>query len=233
MNAKPTRNQWKGYAIICLILSLALLAMVFRPALQKTPQKNDHSQLKSAIDSFGDNIISKSEAARKNRYYPNRHDTTTHYKRHRNADYSQHREIQSREITKRQLTIELNSADTSELQKLYGIGPVFANRIVKYRQLLGGYVRREQLMEVYGMDAERYDGIADNITVDTSLAKKLDINNASIAELRQHPYIDYYQAKAIVDFRRQGNQFSKQSDLLLVNLMDEETVTKLQGYIQF
>ena len=59
------------------------------------------------------------------------------------------------------------------------------------------------------------------------------LNSASVAELRQHPYLDYYQARAIVDYRNKGFKFGKMSDLLLVGLIDEETVRKLQGYIQF
>ena len=230
MNAKPTRKQWRGYAILSLILAVALAVLVFRPSFQKTAEHPDHSQLKSAIDSFGDSIV-ETVKTRQKRYPSYRRDTTSHFSKEYSKDYSSRQ--QQREIQRRQLTVELNSADTTELQLLYGIGPVFANRIVKYRKLLGGFVRKEQLMEVYVMDTVRYEGIAGNITVDTTLVSKLDINNASIDELRRHPYIDYYQAKAIVNFRRQGTRFSKQSDLLMVNLMDEETVTKLQGYIQF
>ena len=131
------------------------------------------------------------------------------------------------------LIIELNSADTSDLQLLRGIGPVFANRIAKYRSLLGGFTNKEQLMEVYGMDDERYNMIAGLITVDQSLVDKIDINNATLNDIKRHPYLDYYQAKAIVNYRQRGNRIENIEDLLKINLIDSTTAKKIQNYIQF
>lgn len=232
MSAAPTRRQWRGLAVLCLVLA-ALLALLFlRPASVQQPRSDDHSRLKAAIDSFGDSLVTAKAASRKQYRTYRRSDTTAHRSDDRRqamaAQLAAHREEYYRSIK-----VELNSADTAELQRLYGIGPAFAARIVRYRDRLGGYVRKEQLLEVYGMDSGRYDGIAGNVYVDTSLAVKIDINKATVDELKRHPYIDYYQARAIVDFRRKGYSFGKPDDLLLVSLIDEATVIKLQGYIQF
>lgn len=103
--------------------------------------------------------------------------------------------------TEREVMLELNSADTLQLQELRGIGPGFARRIVKYREKLGGYYAVEQLMEVYGFTEALYKQVARNVTVDASKIKKLDVNNLGIAELKRHPYISFYEAKAIVEYR--------------------------------
>ena len=62
--------------------------------------------------------------------------------------------------------VNLNSADTTELMRVRGIGPVFARRIVKYRRLIGGFKAKEDLQKVYGIDAEKYAGIAPQVYVE-------------------------------------------------------------------
>lgn len=97
--------------------------------------------------------------------------------------------------------VELNTADTLQLQELSGIGPGFARRIVQYRHKLGGFYAKEQLTEVYGLSQEIYNKIKADVTVDATKIKKLNVNGGNIAWLKRHPYISYYEAKAIVDYR--------------------------------
>ena len=222
---KPTRKQWQGYAVMCAVLVAVLIAYLLWPCFERKPETSDYSQLKQAVESYGEEIVAKKARVKSNRYTSSQRDTF-HYEK---------REYQKKEQKRKYdaFVVELNGADTAELQRLYGIGPVFANRIVKYRRLLGGFVRKEQLLEVYGMDEERYSGIAGHIVIDTSLVERLRINEMSVAELRRHPYLDYYQAKAIVDFRKSGKRYESIDDLMLVSLIDNETATNLQGYIQF
>ena len=84
-------------------------------------------------------------------------------------------------------TIDLNSADTMLLKRVPGIGSSFARRIVKYRDLLGGYYVVEQLQEVYGMDRERYDAIHPYFTVGTAV-RPLTLTIDSIS---YHPYLSW------------------------------------------
>lgn len=103
--------------------------------------------------------------------------------------------------TEKDVMVELNSADTLQLQELRGIGPGFARRIVKYREKLGGYYAKEQLMEVYGFTDSLYKQVSPHVTVDASKIQKLNINELGIAELKRHPYISFFEAKAIVEYR--------------------------------
>src|SRR5690606_12889258 len=101
------------------------------------------------------------------------------------------------------LHIELNSTDSITLQKLYGIGPVFASRIIRFRNSIGGFHHVSQLMDVYGMDNERYEPLRDQVFVDTSLVTKININEADFELLNKHPFISYQQANAIIQYRKQ------------------------------
>ncbi|RYD70488.1 MAG: hypothetical protein EOP55_22145, partial [Sphingobacteriales bacterium] len=87
--------------------------------------------------------------------------------------------------------IELNTADSATLTKVYGIGPAFARRIIKYRTLLGGFYSKQQLKEVYGLDADKYDEIKDQVKVNASHLQKITINLAEASELNRLPYLDY------------------------------------------
>lgn len=127
--------------------------------------------------------------------------------------------------------IELNSADTSDLKQLRGIGSGYAKRIVKYREQLGGFCRSEQLLEIYGFSQELYEKVAPNIIIDPENVRKINLNTATLDQLKRHPYLDYYQAKAIVKYREAGNRFTAVSDLLKVNLIYDDTFEKLKPYL--
>jgi len=129
-------------------------------------------------------------------------------------------------------TIELNEADTTTLKKIPGIGSGYANRIVKYRDILGGYADILQLKEVWGMDDDLYEKICAYIVL-TPNVKKIRINTASFDELNKHPYINYKQATIITDIReRKGNIES----INRISLLDEFTpkdIKRLAPYLSF
>ena len=131
------------------------------------------------------------------------------------------------------LIIEINSADTILLQALPGIGSSFASRIVKYRNLLGGFHKKEQLLEVFGMDETRYSGFQQNISINPSLIKKIEINNASAIQLQQHPYIDKQLSMLIVSYRNQHGRFRSIEDFKKLALVNDEIVSKLAPYLSF
>lgn len=229
---KPTRGQWRGYGLLCFLLTGMLLAIIVLPRHRQTATEADHSPLLAAIQRYGDSMENATAAEReqwRSQHYQQRPIEHSYDSSWRNDT---RRDTHTRKSNPNQ-PIDINNADTAALQQLYGIGPTFALRIVKYRDLLGGYTHKEQLLEVYGMDTERYNGFADHITLDPTKVRKIDINNASVGQLRRHPYLDYYQARAIVDYIKQGHIIHNINDLLKVNLIDPSTATKIQGYIQF
>lgn len=127
--------------------------------------------------------------------------------------------------------IDINLADTLDLQQLKGIGPSFAKRIVKYRDLLGGYFCREQLLEVYGMDEQRFSGIKDQLVCKLNETQKININAASIKEMIKHPYIEFYLAKSIIEHRDKIGEYTSVSQLKDAKLIYEELYQKIEPYI--
>jgi competence ComEA-like helix-hairpin-helix protein len=134
-------------------------------------------------------------------------------------------------MQKKAYVVALNSADTFDLKELRGIGSAYSRRIVAYREKLGGFVRKEQLREVWGIDTALYARIAPQITVDASQIRKINLNSASIDVLKRHPYLDYYLAKEIVKHREKYGNFSAVEDLLKVNLIDQATFKRIKPYL--
>jgi len=129
--------------------------------------------------------------------------------------------------------VELNTADTTILKKVPGIGTVYANRIVKFRESLGGFYSVSQLKEVYGMDEEKYNELRAWFKADTSTLRKVRINEASFDSLLYHPYIDYSQARIILKLRRQKGKLSDWESLHLLEEFAKEDKMRLTPYLSF
>ncbi len=97
--------------------------------------------------------------------------------------------------------INLNSADTTELKSLPGIGSFFARNIVEYRDKLGGFIEKEQLLEIYAFDTMRMTNIENLIVVDPIKLRKVNVNNDDFKTILRHPYIKYEDVKKIVNHR--------------------------------
>jgi DNA uptake protein ComE-like DNA-binding protein len=128
-------------------------------------------------------------------------------------------------------TIEINSADSVALLELNGIGPVFAKRILKYRQMLGGFAFKRQLLEVYGMDTIRLSGFLGQIRLDTMSLKKIDLNKATFKELLAHPYLDYDQVKAIARYRDRKGIISSPGELWAAGILPDSLWVGLKHYL--
>ena len=143
-------------------------------------------------------------------------------------DYAD-RKPEIREVKKRVL-VDLNTADSVTILTLYGIGPSFARRIIKYRNLLGGFYDKSQLLEVYGFDQGKLEKIEDFCEVSSTGIKRVNINSIRVDELKKHPYLDYYTAKAIVDQRIILGRYSSIQQIKSIPLIHEELFNKIQHY---
>ena len=128
------------------------------------------------------------------------------------------------------IIVDLNTADSATLLELRGIGPSFAKRILKYRELLGGYYCKEQLLEVYGFDSQRYEQVSPYCIIGDGPFRKLNLNLATTAELKKHPYLDYYIAKAIVDRRITKGNFTSVALIKELPLITDEIYNKMKAY---
>ena len=133
--------------------------------------------------------------------------------------------------TYEKIVVLMNTADTLTWRRLKGIGPSFSRRIVKYRESLGGFIRKEQLLEIYGFPQETFDTLVNQLTVDSIDVKRLDINTAGIDDLRKHPYITWNIAQSIVSIRNMHGPYRSIADVQKSDLVDPELYAKLAPYL--
>jgi len=129
------------------------------------------------------------------------------------------------------IVVELNSADTTELKTLKGIGSAFAKRMIAFREKLGGFVKKEQLLEVYGFDKEKFELVSPQVEIDLTKVKKININSASVDDLKKHAYLDKNTAIKIFWHRVNNGDYSDVSQIKKLNLVDEELYSKIAPYL--
>ena len=141
----------------------------------------------------------------------------------------------TRKSDKTDEVVELNSADTTRLKQLRGIGSGYAKMIVAYREKLGGFYKAEQLLEVYKFSDETYQKIKHQLKVDTTLIRKINVNTVTVKELKSHPYISYYQALSIVENRELQPQmrYNCLYDMVVDEDLKEEDILRVAPYLSF
>ena len=152
------------------------------------------------------------------------------------VDYKHFREevhqfLQSQEALKKEKLIEINTADTAALISLPGIGPYFAKRIMKYRAILGGFYKKTQLLEVYGMDSNRYQQFSESIIIDTSKISRIRINQVEFRGLLRHPYFDYALVKCIFNQRQKKKNFRTIEELKDLDCVNDSIFLKIKPYV--
>lgn len=125
--------------------------------------------------------------------------------------------------------VDLNKADTSILKRIPGIGSTLARMIVVYRQRLGGFYDVSQLQEVphVGVELNKW------FVVTPAGLHKIQVNSASLDKLRSHPYMDFYKAKAIMEYRRKRGKIKGLSQLSMFEEFTEKDLKRLSPYLTF
>ena len=134
------------------------------------------------------------------------------------------------ESDKELITIAINSAAAEELTIIRGIGPALSERIIKYRDLLGGFHSQDQLFEVYGLEEGVINALIEKIIID-SIRSTVYINEVDLKNLSSHPYISYPLAKAIINYRTVHGPFEEKSDLKKIKIVSDSLYNKLSPYI--
>ena len=125
--------------------------------------------------------------------------------------------------------IELNAADTTQLMKVPGIGRYYAEEIAFRRKYLGGFYSAEQLLEIADFPKETLS----YFEVNPAEVHRLNVNKLSLNELKRHPYINYYQAKDIVDYRRLYGPIHNIEELKLMKDFTNTDFERLKHYIEY
>lgn len=130
-----------------------------------------------------------------------------------------------------QIILEINTADTTELDLLKGVGPAYARRIVYYRQKLGGYCRIDQLLEVEGVSMDLLNNIKPMLKVDAALVKPLNVNKASLRQLKEHPYLGFYKARDIIERRKANGDIKSLSEVFALPAFKDANIDLLSVYL--
>lgn len=128
--------------------------------------------------------------------------------------------------------IDINSYTEEDFVKLGGIWEKLAGRLVKFRNLLGGYIAKEQLLEVYGFKKEYYNPFFESIDVNLSVIKKININFADAYELSRHPYLSKEQAEKIVNYRNLNGSYKFLDQLIKKDILSDKSYRKIKPYLK-
>lgn len=124
-------------------------------------------------------------------------------------------------------TVDIATADSTALKTVPGIGSYFARRIIRYRNELGGYVSVDQLNEIsdFPLDSKKF------LIVKSVAVKKIDINKATLVQMKRHPYMGFFRAKSIIDHRREHGQIHSINELSYSKYFPADAIQRLLPYI--
>jgi len=219
------RKEQRGLFVLISILTGLIIADVF--ISEVLPQKPvDFSDFEKEITAFEKEINRMDSLGKleKQKKYQNKYTGSFNSKFDSIKGY--------KSPVKEIFTIELSTADTFELQRLRGIGSSFAKRIVKYRERLGGYREKSQLLEIFGMDTERYNEIKDHLTVNPDSIHKINLNSVTFKELLSHPYFPFEVTKNIMIYRKDHKKFLGIEELLKIKNINDSIYRKIKPYVR-
>lgn len=131
------------------------------------------------------------------------------------------------------LLIQVNSSDTTDLFQIPGIRKFILRSLWFYKEKLGGFISFDQFSEIYNIKPEEIEILKQNLLISPIQLKKIHLNRASVAELKAHPYLNFYQAKALYDFRRKKGKIRSESDLKTLTFFTQNELNKILPYLLF
>lgn len=132
------------------------------------------------------------------------------------------------------VTVDINKASEEDFKKIYGIGTVFSKRMVAFREKLGGYARIDQIAEIYGLPDSTFQKIKPQLKLEKSVVlKKININTATVNELKKHPYLKWRMAKTIVKYRTEHGHYKSIEDVAKCKAIDAKTLEKIKPYFSY
>ena len=215
------RGEQRGLILLSLLLILSLL---FRFAVQLLPEREPEGmaefeeEARRMMASLAGNDSLQGTGS----------DSPGPYPVYKARDLPTHYSVQN---ALRNSPIDINRADSAQLLPLPGIGPVFAGRIIRYRDLLGGYISESQLSEVYGLPRETIETISGQLVIDTSAVRKLELNRATFRELLRHPYLEYRDVQSLVSFRDFNDNIRSFRELQLNHILPDSLLLRIRPYL--
>jgi len=227
----PSERLAATALILLIVLSLSFSA--FYEARSSEPA--DFTEFNEQIAQFEmrqqfleDSIENARKESYANRYQQNR-TAYSGYDSSRNMPFEKQEKKPLYTIVK----LELNACDTSEIVVVPQFGSKRAQKLVEYRESLGGFYAFEQLREVYVLQNIDMELLNKYFTLDVSLIRKININTATYNELVAHPYIDAYLAKLMINHRDKKGKFTSIEEVQKATNAYQELIEKLRYYVEF
>jgi competence ComEA-like helix-hairpin-helix protein len=223
--------------LVALIFLTVLSPHFFRNAILSPPDQTDTAWIALVraliVKQDSDHLVQSGQKSFGNRPFPSRHfDSSRHWKAWSQPNKDSRPYAEKRYFRKQLSPVDINLADTTAFIALPGIGSKLAERIIKFREKLGGFYSIEQIGEVYGLADPVFQKIKPLLLTGAFLVKKININTASLDELKAHPYIRFTIAKSIIAYREQHGVYSTMEDLKKLVLMTEDIYAKVSPYLE-
>jgi competence protein ComEA len=127
--------------------------------------------------------------------------------------------------------VDVNTGDTAAFIALPGIGSKLSQRIINFREKLGGFYSVDQISETFGLPDSTYQKIKLRLKIGNTEIKRININLASVDEMKLHPYLRYAFANAIFQYRTQHGNYNAVTDIKKIMVITEEVYQKLVPYL--
>ena len=241
------RGEFVGTAsLIAVILAILLFNLFYDRAPEPQPDLSAFASQIAAFEArqaeYADSV-SAARAQRDSVYaarrqtYSNRHPRYEKRPSFYESSYYQQDTSKLKPMQKRQNylveKVELNHCDTADITRVPQFGSKRAQKIVEYRDRLGGFHSLEQLHEIYILQNVNLDYCEKYFTVNPALVKKIKVNTMSYKELKAHPYFDAYLAKTVVNYREKNGKIRNLAEFQRVTHAYQELMDKLAPYLSF
>ncbi len=147
------------------------------------------------------------------------------------AAKNEYKKIEYKRAGNRPLVVDINKGDTAAFIALPGIGSKLSTRIVHFREKLGGFHRVEQVGETFGLHDSTFQKIKGYLEINDPTLRHININNATVDEMKAHPYIRFVLAKAIVQYRTQHGNYMAVDDIKKIMTVTEDVFNKMAPYL--
>ena len=226
-NLSFSRTEARGTFVLAILVlaTVTSSALIINKMKEGTPDKFDAVGLQEWVQEVESSysIKKRSELVKEN-------------KPSKQAKYSPQKEIVEQKKVKKEeervsVIYDINAATAEELRKVNGIGKAYSERIIKYRELLGGFANMDQLNEVYGITNELSLKIKKSFSIQSPNDPIL-INSDSVKILAKHPYISYDIAWIIINYRKQNGDIRSYENLGEIQALSDSILQKLVPYIK-
>jgi len=223
-----TETEWQKLGLSDKLIKTILN---YRTKGGKFYKKEDLKKMYGMPEDIYDTLQHYIIVENKKKYANNSKSYNNKYNNNYNNNYNENNKSKKYNNEEYNIVVEINSADQEELVKLRGIGAAFSERIIDKRNSLGGFVEKEQLLEVYGLKSETFEMIKDHIIIDLTKVKKINLNKAEFGDLIRHPYIDKETTILILKYRDKANIIYSVDELLENNVLTNDMFNKLKHYL--